>query len=66
MAEFVRFTLDDGSQVVFESAEGDLVALHGGEPDVREAAGSPSGCTRLPRPRRRSPAHCGRGWPQTR
>ena len=36
MSEFVRFTLDDGSQVLFESAEGDLVALHGGEPDVRE------------------------------
>ena len=37
VAEFVRFTLDNGSQVLFESAESDLVALHGGgEPDVRE------------------------------
>ena len=36
MAEFVRFTLDDGSQVLFESAESDLVALHGGAPDVRD------------------------------
>ncbi len=36
MAEFVRFTLDDGSDVMFESAESDLVALHGGQPDVRE------------------------------
>jgi hypothetical protein len=36
VAEFVRFTLEDGSQVLFESAEGDLVALHGGQPDVRE------------------------------
>ena len=34
MAEFVRFTLDDGSEVLFESAESDLVALHGGQPDV--------------------------------
>jgi hypothetical protein len=34
MADFVRFTLDDGSQVLFESAESDLVALHGGPPDV--------------------------------
>ena len=34
MAEFVRFTLDNGSQVLFESAESDLVALHGGPPDV--------------------------------
>jgi Trypsin-co-occurring domain 1 len=34
MAEFVRYTLNDGSQVIFESAESDLVALHGGEPDV--------------------------------
>jgi hypothetical protein len=32
----VEFRLDDGSQVVFESAEADLVALHGGQPDVRE------------------------------
>jgi hypothetical protein len=36
MAEFVRFTLDDGSEVVFESAESDLVSLRGGAPDVRE------------------------------
>src|SRR5689334_1509791 len=36
MAEFVRFTLDDGSQVLFESAESDLVALHGGPPEVRD------------------------------
>ncbi len=36
MAEFVRFTLDDGSEVLFESAESDLVALHGGPPDLRE------------------------------
>ena len=36
MAEFVRFTLDDGSQVLFESAESDLVTLHGGPPDVRD------------------------------
>ena len=35
MAEFVRFTLDDGSEMLFESAESDLVALHGsGQPDV--------------------------------
>ena len=34
MAEFVRFTLDDGSQVLFECAESDLVARHGGPPDV--------------------------------
>lgn len=39
MAEFVRFTLDDGSVVVFESAESDLVAAHGGAPEVREGAG---------------------------
>jgi Trypsin-co-occurring domain 1 len=34
VAEFVRFTLDDGSDVLFESAESDLVALHGGPPEV--------------------------------
>ena len=34
MPEFVRFALDDGSEVLFESAESDLVALHGGPPDV--------------------------------
>ena len=36
MAEFVRFTLDDGSEVLFESAESDLVAPHGGPPEVRD------------------------------
>jgi hypothetical protein len=36
VAEFVRFTLDDGSEVLFESAESDLVALHGGAPEVRD------------------------------
>jgi hypothetical protein len=34
MAEFVRFALEDGSEVFFESSEGDLVSLHGGEPTV--------------------------------
>jgi hypothetical protein len=36
VAEFVRYTLDDGSQVVFESAESSLVSMHGGEPEVLE------------------------------
>ena len=36
MAEFMQFTLDDGSKVLFESAESDLVALHGGLPEVRD------------------------------
>jgi hypothetical protein len=34
VAEFVRYTLDDGSEVVFESAESNLVQLHSGQPDV--------------------------------
>jgi hypothetical protein len=34
VADFVKFLLDDGSEVYFEAAEGDLVALHGGEPNV--------------------------------
>ncbi len=36
MAEFLRFTLADGSEVIFESAESDLVAPRGGQPVVRE------------------------------
>jgi hypothetical protein len=36
MAEFVKFRLDDGSEVFFESAESDLVQLHGGEPEVAD------------------------------
>jgi Trypsin-co-occurring domain 1 len=37
MVQFVRFTLDDGSEVLFESAENDLVTLHrGGPPEVRD------------------------------
>jgi hypothetical protein len=35
VANFVRYTLDDGkTEVFFESAESSLVELHGGEPDV--------------------------------
>jgi hypothetical protein len=36
VAEFVRFELEDGTEVLFESAESDLVALHSGEPEVRD------------------------------
>ncbi len=36
MAEFVKFLLDDGSEVFFESAESDLVALRSGEVDVAD------------------------------
>jgi hypothetical protein len=36
VAEYVRYTLDDGSLVVFESAESSLVAMHGGQPEVLE------------------------------
>jgi hypothetical protein len=36
MADFVRFTLDDGSEVLFESAESDLVVPRTGQPVVRE------------------------------
>jgi hypothetical protein len=75
MAEFVRFMLDDGSEVLFESAESDLVALHGGgQPDVRdggkltarlqgvaEAAEEVAGS--LPaEPAPRTDSHC-RRWP---
>jgi hypothetical protein len=40
--DFVSMTLDDGSQVLFQSAESDLVAMHSGAMDVvplDEAAG---------------------------
>lgn len=36
MAGFVKFVLDDGSEVFFESAESDLVADHGGDADVTD------------------------------
>jgi hypothetical protein len=36
VADLVEYTLDDGSTVLFESAEADLVSLHGGDPDVVE------------------------------
>lgn len=32
----MKFVLDDGSEVFFESAESDLVELHGGEADVAD------------------------------
>ena len=62
MAEFVRFTLDDGSQVLFESAESDLVALHGGAPDVLDGGKLTARLRGWRRPRRRSPGRCGPGW----
>jgi hypothetical protein len=42
MPDFVSMTLDDGSQVLFQSEESDLVAMHSGAADVEpldEAAG---------------------------
>jgi hypothetical protein len=36
MAEFVKFVLDDGTEVIFESAESDLVAEHGGDAVVTD------------------------------
>src|SRR4051812_13081317 len=36
VADFVRYALDDGTQVLFESAESNLVGLHGGEPEVSD------------------------------
>ncbi len=36
MADLVEYQLDDGSTVLFESAEASLVSLHGGEPDVKD------------------------------
>lgn len=37
MADFVKYELEDGSEVFFESAEGSLVSLRGGSPDVIDA-----------------------------
>ena len=39
MTEFVRFTLDDGSEVMFEPAESDLVALRRGSRRCARVAG---------------------------
>jgi len=36
MADLVEYELDDGSMVLFESAEASLVSLHGGDPDIKE------------------------------
>jgi hypothetical protein len=44
MTEFVRFTLDDGSEVIFEPAESDLVALRMGSRRCVRVAGLPRGC----------------------
>jgi hypothetical protein len=37
MADLVRYELEDGSTVYFESAEGSLVSLRGGEPEIIDA-----------------------------
>ncbi len=36
MAELVKYTLEDGTEVFFESAESDLVKQYGGELDVAD------------------------------
>jgi hypothetical protein len=36
VADLVRYELDDGSAVLFESDGSDLVSLHGGDPEVKE------------------------------
>ena len=37
MADFVKYELDDGSEVYFESAEASLVSLRGGDAEVADA-----------------------------
>jgi hypothetical protein len=37
MADFVKYELDDGSEVYFESAEASLVSLRGGDAEVTDA-----------------------------
>jgi hypothetical protein len=37
MADFVKYQLDNGSEVFFESAEASLVTLRGGPADVVDA-----------------------------
>ena len=37
MADFVKYQLEDGSEVFFESAEASLVSLRGGAADVVDA-----------------------------
>ena len=36
MADLVEYALDDGSTVLFESAEASMVSLYGGAPDIKE------------------------------
>jgi hypothetical protein len=36
VADLVRYVLDDGTEVLFESTEADLVSLHTGAPDVKD------------------------------
>jgi len=37
MADFVKYQLDDGSEVYFESAEASLVSMRGGDAEVVDA-----------------------------
>src|SRR4051794_30012368 len=36
MADFIRYELDGNTEVIFESAEADLVALRGGQAEVAD------------------------------
>jgi hypothetical protein len=46
MADFVRYELEGGSEVYFESTEGSLVSLRGGSPDVAGFEGHTETVTR--------------------
>ena len=61
MADFVKFELEDGSEVFFETAESDLVAQHTGDPGMRDPGFWRTGSRVSPRRRRRSRSRCGHG-----
>lgn len=59
MVSFVRYTLEDGSEVLFESAESSLVELHGGRRRWPTVAGCRPGWSTCPPRPRRSRTRCG-------
>ena len=66
MADFVKYELDDNSEVFFESAEGSLASLRSGDADVVDAGKLGDRLSNIAAQLSRCPRGCGSGWSQRR
>ena len=66
MADFVKYELEDGSEVFFESAEASLVSLRGGSADVVDAGKLGDRLSHIAAQLTKCPRGCGSGWRRKR